>query len=137
MMIRSKRAGRGAVLQSLAFAGLLVTSAAFAATPALAAWDSIAVDDDTSTHAGDAGYGVGTADSKGGAEAEAMKTCKSEGNTNCKIAISYQTCGAYASSTHHAGIGTGRSKDAASAAAMNGCGNGGCKVVVSDCVGEQ
>jgi hypothetical protein len=123
-------------MQSLVFAGLLVSGAAFAATPALAAWDSIAVDDDTNTHGGDAGYGVGTGDSKGGAESEAVKACRKEGNGNCKIAVSYQTCGAYASSTHHAGIGTGMSKDTASAAAINGCGKGTCKVVVADCVGD-
>ena len=128
---------RGA-FASLVFAGLLVTGAAFAATPVLAAgWDSIAVDDDTSTGGGDAGYGVGTGDSKGVAESEALKSCKSEGNTACKVAVSYQVCGAYSSSTNHAGIGTGASKAAASAAAQKGCGEGSCKVVVADCVGDQ
>jgi hypothetical protein len=134
MMSKRKR---GAMLQSLVFAGMLVTGAALAATPALAAWDSIAVDDDTSTAGGNAGYGVGTGDSKGAAEAEAVKACKSEGNSNCKVAVSYQSCGAYASSTHHAGIGTGASKEAAGAAAKKGCGEGACKVVVAECVGDQ
>jgi hypothetical protein len=131
------KAGRSAAMRSFVLAAALVAGGAFVASPALAAWDSIAVDDDTGTKGGDAGYGVGTGGSKGQAEFQAMKACKDEGNTNCKVAVSYQTCGAYASSTHHAGIGTGPSKDAASAAAMNGCGKGMCKVVVSECVGDQ
>jgi hypothetical protein len=136
MKLFSKRP-LGAALQSVMFAGLLVTGMAVA-TPVLAAgWDSIAVDDDTGTHGGDAGYGVGQGNGRGSAEFQAMKACKDEGNSNCKIAVSYQTCGAYASSTHHAGIGTGASKDAAANAALNGCGRGACKVVVSDCVGEE
>jgi hypothetical protein len=136
MKLVSKRP-LGAALQSAVFAGLLMAGMAVA-TPVLAAgWDSIAVDDDTGTKGGDAGYGVGQGNNKGAAESEAVKACKDEGNSDCKVAVSYQTCGAYASSTHHAGIGTGASKDAASGAAMRGCGGGACKVVVSDCVGEN
>ena len=130
----SKRRG---VLSSVVFAGFLIAGSALAASPALAAWDSIAVDDDTSTAAGNAGYGVGTGNSKGAAEAEAVKACKSEGNSNCKVAVSYQTCGAYASSTHKGGIGTGASKAAASNAALKGCGEGACKIVIAECVGDQ
>ncbi len=80
---------------------------------------------------------VGTGDSKGVAEGEAVKACKSEGNTNCKVAVSYQTCGAYASSTHHGGIGTGPTKSSAASAALKGCAEGACKVVVAECVGDQ
>jgi hypothetical protein len=132
--IRPKRA----MLHSVAFAAFMVAGTAFAVTPALAAWDSIAVDDDVNTKGGDAGYGVGNGDTKAAAEAEAIKNRKSEGNSGCKIEISYQnTCGAYASSQKHAGHATGANKAAASKAAMTACGEGSCKVVVADCVGQD
>ncbi len=132
--IRPKRA----VMHSIAFAAFLVSGVAFAATPALAGWDSIAVDDDVNTSGGDAGYGVGDGATKAAAEAEALKNCKSEGNSACKIEISYQnTCGAYASSQKHSGHGTGANKAAASKAATSACGEGSCKVVVADCVGQD
>ena len=127
----------GAVARSLSLTGLLFAGAALGATPAFAGWDSIAVDDDTATNAGDAGYGIGNGDTKAAAESEAMKTCKGEGNSNCKVEISYKDmCGAYASSKNHSGNGTGATKAIASKAAMSSCGEGSCKIVVTDCVGE-
>jgi len=128
------RRPRRAALQSIVLAGLLV-SGAVAATPAFAGWDSIAVDDDTNTRGGDAGYGVGQGDSKGAAEADAMANCRKEGNTGCKTVVSYKDmCGAYASSKEHAGYGTGPSKGAATKGAMSTCGTANCKLVVADCV---
>ncbi|HEX3674292.1 MAG TPA: DUF4189 domain-containing protein, partial [Rhizomicrobium sp.] len=103
-----------AVGRSAAFCMFLAAGSALAATPALAGWDSIAVDDDTATKGGDAGYGVGTADSKAAAESEAMKTCKSEGNKGCAVEVSYKDmCGAYVSSKKYSGHGTGATKAAA------------------------
>lgn len=126
---------RSAVVRSTAFAFLLAAGGLIVATPALAAWDSIAVDDDTSTRGGDAGYGVGTGDTKSDAESEALKQCKKEGNKSCSIEISYKdTCGAYASSKKYAGHGTGKSEAAAKKAALGSCGDDACKIVVSDCV---
>lgn len=127
------------MLHSVMFAAFVSAGIAFAATPVLAAtWDSIAVDDDTSTAAGNAGYGVGTGGSKAAAEADAMKNCKSEGNKGCQVEISFQSgCGAYASSKQHSGDGTGATKAAASAAAKSNCGDGSCKVVVADCIGDS
>jgi Domain of unknown function (DUF4189) len=126
------------VTRSFAFAGALMASLVLAATPALAAWDSIAVDDDMQTHGGDAGYGVGTGDTRAAAEAEALAACKGEGNRGCKIEISYKDmCGAYASTLKYAGHGTGTTKRAASSAAVSACGTDVCKVVVADCVGDK
>lgn len=108
---------------------------ALAATPAFAKWDSIAVDDDVGTRGGDAGYGVGEGPTRGEAEAMAKQQCRSEGNKNCAVEISYQNmCGAYASSKKYSGHGTGMSKAAAARAAREACGDEHCKVVVTDCV---
>ncbi len=124
--------------RSFVFAGAVLASLMLAASPALAAWDSIAVDDDMQTHGGDAGYGVGTGDSRGAAEADALKNCKSEGNGACKIAVSYKDmCGAYASTRKYAGHGTGPTKAAASSAAISACGDGACKIVIAECVGDN
>jgi hypothetical protein len=127
-----------AVMHSVAFAAFLTAGAALAATPALAAWDSIAVDDDTDTKAGQAGYGVGQGPTKSEAEHQAMKACKGEGNSGCQIEISYKdTCGAYASSKKYSGHATGASKHEAAEAAVSACGDSSCKLVVSDCVGQD
>jgi hypothetical protein len=124
--------------RSAAFCLFLAAGSAFAVTPALAGWDSIAVDDDTGTKGGDAGYGVGSGDSKAAAESEAMKTCKGEGNSGCSVEVSYKDmCGAYVSSKKYSGHGTGASKAAATKAAMSACGDAACKLVVADCVGQD
>ncbi len=127
-----------AAIRTLVFAGMFAAGSIATAAPALAAWDSIAVDDDMSTNGGDAGYGVASGDSKAEAEAGALKNCKSQGNTGCKVEVSYKDqCGAYASSRKHAGQGVGASKADASHKALAVCGDGACKVVVADCVGAD
>lgn len=98
--------------------------------------DAIAVDDDTGTSGGDAGWGTGEGDTAKEAQEMAMHNCTKNGNKNCQVVLTYEHCGAYASSRKHAGIGTGPSKDVAKAKAMEGCGNDNCKVVVADCVGD-
>lgn len=127
-----------AVSRSAAFCVFLVAGSAFAVTPALATWDSIAVDDDTGTRAGGAGYGVGEGDSKAAAEGAAMKECKKTGNSGCTIEVSYKDmCGAYASSKKYSGHGTGHTKAQATKSAIETCGDGACKLVVADCVGQD
>jgi hypothetical protein len=124
-----------AVLQAASIAAILVAGA----SPALArtgSWDSIAVDDQRGSRGGDAGYGVGTANTSGGAQEEALAACKKAGNDNCQIMLTYRTCGAYASSRTKYGTGTGDTEREARANAMSSCGNAGCQLTVSDCVGE-
>ena len=112
---------------------VVVALAAFSNHAFAASYDAIAVDDDTDTRGGDAGYGVGEGGFPREAEHEAVKNCR-EHNSNCKIVLTYEQCGAYASSRQHAGTGTGSSERAARSNAMDACGNGGCRIVVSDCV---
>jgi hypothetical protein len=138
MSTASNRPGR-TMFYSVVLAAFMAGGAALVATPVLAAtWDAIAVDDDTSTAGGDAGYGVGQGGSKAEAESQAMKACKGEGNSGCAVEVSYNSgCGAYASSKKYSGHGTGGSKAVASAAAMKSCGDSSCKIVVADCVGQD
>jgi hypothetical protein len=89
-----------------------------------------------SLRAGEAGYGVGTGDSKADAEHAAMHKCHHSGNDACQVVATFKTCGAYASSKKHAGVGYGDSKRAASAAAVAKCGTDTCQVLVADCVGR-
>jgi hypothetical protein len=102
-----------------------------------ARFDAIAVSDERGLAGGDAGYGVGQGHTQQEANAGAMQECRSHGNTNCKLVLTYPLCGAYASSRDHAGTGTGDSKGAAARNALGGCGRDTCKVVVSDCVNER
>ena len=113
---------------------------AAAAAPAPAGtgrWDSIAVDDARGSQGGAAGYGVGTATSPGGAQAEAMVACQKAGNNNCVVKLTYTACGAYASSTTTFGTGTGDTAQQARASALANCGDAAaCQLSVSDCVGQ-
>jgi len=108
---------------------LLTGGGAFAAS-----YDAIAVHDEQGLKGGDAGYGVGEGKTANAANDMAMKNCRTSGNGKCELAVTYQQCGAYASSREHSGTGTGETKDAAKSAALGQCGSGGCKIVVSDCV---
>ena len=115
----------------------LATIVAFGASQAFARdaqYDSIAVSDARGVAAGDAGYGVGQGDSQAESNEGAMHECTSHHNTNCKLVLTYEICGAYASSANHAGTGTGRSAVEASKNALDACAHDSCKVVVADCV---
>lgn len=102
-------------------------------TPGLAA-GAIAVDDAEGMKAGDVGYGTATGYSTREAAGDAaLQNCKDEGNTNCKVVVRFDTCGAYAGSADYFGIGWGKSEKAAQSAALDQCGNKSCKIVVSDC----
>lgn len=93
---------------------------------------AIAVDDEAGSSASEAGYGVGSGSTREAAGADAMKECKKAGNTNCKVAVRYDTCGAYAASKTDSGTGWGSSEAEAKNNALEACG-AGCRLVVSDC----
>jgi hypothetical protein len=110
---------------------------AFGASQAVArdaVYDSIAVSDARGVAGGDAGYGVGQGDSQADSNEGAMHECKTHHNPNCKLVLTYDMCGAYASSANHAGTGMGRTAVEASKNALDACGHDSCKVVVADCV---
>jgi hypothetical protein len=109
----------------LVLASLILPLGAFAA-------GAIAVDDEEGER--DPGYGIVTgASSRAEAGRDAMKECRKQGNKNCKVAVRFDTCGAYASSRKNSGIGYGKSVDVARTMAMNECGTKACKIIVAEC----
>lgn len=96
------------------------------------AFGAIAVDDNEGSRASEVGYGVGFGDSRREAEREALRQCRASGNRDCRVAVWFETCGAYASSRRHAGIGWGRTLDVARDRALEECGDR-CRIIVSDC----
>lgn len=118
-------------VQTLAIAlfATMLALPAFTPFPALAA-GAIAVDDEEGDT--DVGYGIGYGSSREEAATAAMAECRKSGNKNCKVAVRYDTCGAYSASKSHFGVGWGASKAVATSAAMESCG-AGCKLVVADC----
>jgi hypothetical protein len=93
---------------------------------------AIAVDDEEGET--DPGFGYVTGmDSESAAKAGALKECSSQGNKNCKVAVWFKQCGAYAASKKYSGIGYGSSKRVAEAKALDECGNSACKIKVSEC----
>ena len=115
----------------VAAALLCGTGHVFAATV-----DAIAVDDDQGDKGGDAGYGVGEGESAKEASHEALKQCRSAGFDSCKVAFTYETCGAYASSRKYFGTGTGDTEAEAKHNALENCAHDSCRIVTSDCVGK-
>ncbi len=99
--------------------------------PVLAA-GAIAVDDEEGDNPGEVGYGVGYGSSRDEAASAALAECRKAGNKSCKVAVRYDTCGAYAASKEHYGVGWGANKMTATAKALEACG-AGCKLVVADC----
>jgi hypothetical protein len=113
------------LIRLLAVASLILPLGAFAA-------GAIAVDDEEGES--DPGYGVVTGmSSREEAGRAAMKECRKHGNKECKVAVRFDKCGAYAASKKYSGIGYGRSEDVARTMAMNECGNKSCKVIVAEC----
>jgi hypothetical protein len=109
-------------------------SVLFAGAPASAAeyaWGAISIDASESSIS--PAYGIGG----GGAEAEAVenaqKFCIKAGGKGCKLMVSYQQCGAFASNGHDAGWGKSPTKKGAEDGAMSACEKDNCKIVVSDC----
>ena len=115
------------VVRIVAFAAAMCVSAgAFAA-------GAIAVDDEEGQHHEDVGYGVSVgAQSRDEAGGEAMRRCRSEGNTHCRVVVRFDKCGAYAVSSAHYGVGWGTSLRTAQNMALDKCGSN-CRVAVSEC----
>jgi hypothetical protein len=99
-------------------------------------YDSIAVDDDVGLKGGDAGFGVGEGHSPEEAKHDALRNCRQSGNKGCEVAVTYQHCGAYASSKKHAGTGIAGTEAEAKQKALRDCGVSACRIVTSDCVGK-
>lgn len=110
---------------------LALTAFLFNSAAAYAA-GAIAVDDEEGISASEVGYGIGQGATREAAAADALAQCKSSGNSSCKVAVKYDTCGAYAASKGYSGIGWGKTEAIAKKAALEECGSG-CKIVVSDC----
>lgn len=109
-----------AMMTALAFAGEVL------------AFGAIAIDDEQGET--DPGYGFVTGeDTKEEARAAALKACRSQGNTNCKVVVWFETCGAYAASKKYYGYGFGKTKAVAVKKAVEMCGNKNCKPVISEC----
>jgi hypothetical protein len=96
-----------------------------------ASWGVIAVDDQVGEN--DPAYGVGGGDSKGEATKNAMKFCREAAGKKCEIAVTYETCGAYASSRKYAGTGVAGTIQGAKKKALEECGNANCRVLAADC----
>lgn len=109
-------------------AALLVLMSA----PVLAA-GAIAVDDEQGTAARDVGYGIGWGETREAAASAAMKECRGAGNSNCKVAVRFDVCGAYVGNRTNYGVGWGDSEEIATRRAMEQCGSKSCKVVVAEC----
>lgn len=118
MMKRPSWAALGACILALPLNGLAV--------------GAIAVDDEEGQK--NPGYGFATGmETRKKAEAAALKECRASGNKNCKVAVWFEQCGAYAASSRHYGIGWGSSKRIAEAKAKEECDNSTCRIIVSQC----
>lgn len=95
------------------------------------AFGAIAVNDEQGMSAEETGYGLGWGSSRKEAERNAVKECKSAGNDECKVAVWFEQCGAYAGDRVNYGIGYGSTQRAAESMALKDCPH--CKVVVSEC----
>jgi hypothetical protein len=99
------------------------------------AYGAIAVDDDVGDS--DPGYGIATGEaSEAAAKKAALAKCKKAGNDNCKVAVWFKGCGAYASSKKYSGAGWGKTEEIAKAKALEKCGSERCKIQVSECDDE-
>ncbi len=107
-------------------AAMCVSAGAFAA-------GAIAVDDEEGQPHEDVGYGISVgARSRDAAEVDAMRRCRSEGNTHCHVVVRFDKCGAYAVSSARFGVGWGGSLRTAQNMALDACGSN-CRVAVSEC----
>lgn len=95
---------------------------------------AIAVDDTELSHPDNVGYGYSDSEpSRSAAERSALSECRKAGNQNCRIALWFESCGAYAASHRNYGVGWGASEQAANAKALRECGSTACTIVVSLC----
>jgi hypothetical protein len=97
-------------------------------------WGAIAVDDEYDRHADDVGFGYSSGHaSEAAARAAAVRECHRSDNEDCRVVLTFRTCGAYAVSRRHFGVGEGWSVRQAERAALDTCAVSSCRVVVSDC----
>jgi hypothetical protein len=118
------------------FTASLFAAAALALVSSGAAWSwgAIAVDDSFGDEPSGVGYGFATeASSRQEANAGAIDACKSEGNTECKVVLTFKACGAYAASHTNYGIAAGASLGTAEKRALASCDGPDCIVVISGC----
>ena len=94
-------------------------------------WGAFAVD--TSDKSKAPYYGVGGGDTEKEASEYAMKFCKEEGGKECTLAVTYEKCGALASNGKSIWWGVAPTQKEAEMQALQGCKDGACKVVSSDC----
>ncbi len=92
---------------------------------------AIAVDDAVGDEPG-FGTAIGE-DTQAEAAKAALKECKKVGNSDCRVVVRFEKCGAYAHSKKYFGVGTGSTKAKARDAALAECGNSACKILVVEC----
>jgi hypothetical protein len=116
-------------VRAVATAGLLLGAAQSAF-----AWGAIAVDDEAGQSAREIGYGYVTgANNEAAAERGAMAECRKRNNKNCKVVLTFESCGAYAADRSKWGTAEGISENASRRNAIAQCGTAACKVAVSVC----
>jgi hypothetical protein len=116
-------------LQVLATAGLLL-----GATHGALAWGAIAIDDEDAQTARDVGYGYVTgANDEASARRGAMAECRKRNTKNCKVMLTFETCGAYAADKSHWGVAENVTESSARRSAIAYCGKATCKVAVAAC----
>ena len=124
------------VLARAAFVFGLIILAVPAARADDAKWGAIAVDKAVAER--EPYYGVGGGDTEQDASDAAMGFCRQAGGADCQAVVTYELCGALAvSGDGKGGWGKSDSKDGAEKQAMTACADGKCRVVVSDCNGNN
>ena len=116
-----------------AFLGCVVVSlTASSAHAGDYAWGAISID--ASSASASPAYGIGGGASESEATDNAQKFCKEAGGgKGCKVMVTYEKCGAFASNGHEAGWGKAPTKGQAEANAMQACEKKDCALVTSDC----
>ena len=92
---------------------------------------AIAVDDQRGDRDPAYGFAIGERNRQA-AERKALQYCREHGQ-HCKVAVWFETCGAYASSRNFYGYGYGSTMEKASTEALRHCGRHECKIVVAKC----
>jgi len=110
---------------------VVVTAIAGSASAGDTEWGAFAVD--TSDKTKEPYYGVGGGDTDKEASDYAMKFCKEAGGKECTLAVTYEQCGALASNGKSIWWGIAPTQKDAEMQALQGCKDGACKVVTSDC----
>jgi hypothetical protein len=124
----------GGIVRHLTASLVLAASLALASSGAAWSWGAIAVDDSYGDEPSGVGYGFATeASSRQEASTGALEVCRSEGNTECKVMLTFKTCGAYAASHTRYGTAVGATLTAAEKRALTECDGADCIIVVSGC----